>query len=238
MPLLKAQDIVFRVENIAILDHLSLTLASGKIHALIGPNGSGKSTFAAMVMGCEGFTPSFGSLVLDNRDITHLEIHQRARLGIAMAWQEPVRFEGLGVAEYLRLGHSRIDPAATLAMVGLNPNLYIHRQVDKSLSGGERKRIELASILGLKPRLAILDEPDSGIDMLSTGDIIKVVKRFQEYGAAVLLITHREEIALMADCASLMCNGRVLRTGKPAQVTAWYREKKILANTGEDYGSV
>ena len=234
MELLKLRDVVFRAGNKTILDRFSLTVAACEVHALIGTNGSGKSTLAAMIMGCEGYTPASGDILFDGRMLNDQKIHERARLGIAMAWQEPVRFEGLGITEYLTLRDNSLDPAALLTMVGLEPSLYLQRQVDRSLSGGERRRIELASVLGLKPRLAILDEPDSGIDMLSTGDIISVVKRFKDNGAAVLLITHQEEIARIADHASLMHKGRIICTGKPAPVTAWYRERKYLTCDGEE----
>lgn len=234
MDLLKLRNIGFSAGNKAILDRFSLTIEACEIHALVGTNGSGKSTLAAMIMGCEGYNPDSGEIIFDEKRLNDKKIHERARLGIAMAWQEPVRFEGLGVCEYLTLRDDNLDPAALLTAVGLEPSMYLQRQVDRSLSGGERRRIELAAVLGLKPRLAILDEPDSGIDMLSTGDIVGVVKRFKDNGAAVLLITHQEEIARIADRASLMHQGRIICTGKPVPVTAWYREKKYLASNGEE----
>mgnify|MGYP001810930140 CR=1 FL=1 len=234
MELLTLRDLFFCAGNKIILNRLSLTVAACEIHALIGTNGSGKSTLASMVMGCEGYTPASGDIILDGRSINDLKIHERARLGIAMAWQEPVRFEGIGITEYLTLGDSNLDPATLLTAVGLEPSLYLQRQVDRSLSGGERRRIELASVLGLKPRLAILDEPDSGIDMLSTGDIISVVKRFKDNGAAVLLITHQEEITHIADRASLMHKGQIISTGKSATIKAWYKERKYQAGNGEE----
>ncbi len=106
--------------------------------------------------------------------------------------------------------------------------------VDKSLSGGERKRIELASILALHPRLALLDEPDSGIDMLSTQDIINVINVFKTNGASVLLITHREEISLIADKASQMCRGKIVCSGNPEKVAEYYKSRKCLVCDGED----
>jgi Fe-S cluster assembly ATP-binding protein len=118
-------------------------------------------------------------------------------------------------------------------MVGLHPELYLHRMVDKSLSGGERKRIELASILALHPKLAILDEPDSGIDMLSTQDIINVINVFKKNGSSVLLITHREEISLIADTASQMCRGKIVCSGNPEKVAQYYKSRKCLVCDGE-----
>ena len=215
MTLLELKDITYEVKGKAILSGLSLSIASGEIHALLGTNGTGKSTLAYLIMGCEGYKPTSGEIVFEGKVINDLKIHERAKLGITMAWQEPVRFEGISVRDYLTLNNKDIDPAHYLEMVGLHPELYLHRMVDKSLSGGERKRIELASILALHPKLAILDEPDSGIDMLSTQDIVNVINAFKEHGSSVLLITHREEIVIIADKASQICNGKIVCSGNP-----------------------
>jgi ABC-type taurine transport system ATPase subunit len=130
------------------------------------------------------------------------------------------------VRDYLTLKMPAANPGDWLARVGLDPGRYLDRCVDKTLSGGERKRVELASVLALSPRLAILDEPDSGIDMLSTGDLIDVIAALKSGGAAVLLITHREEIARTADRASLLCQGRLVCTGSPEMVASRYRERR------------
>jgi Fe-S cluster assembly ATP-binding protein len=117
--------------------------------------------------------------------------------------------------------------------VGLEPSRYLDRMVDRSLSGGERKRIELASVLALRPKLAILDEPDSGIDMLSTDDIIRVLDHLRSGGSAVLLITHRDEIAAAADRASQICGGRIVSTGSPSEVAAGFKSRKCISCDGE-----
>jgi Fe-S cluster assembly ATP-binding protein len=174
-------------------------------------------------MGCEGYHPLSGEILFDGADISDLPLYKRARLGITMAWQEPVRFEGIAVRDYLALKNKDADAAAYLELVGLSPEIYLPRMVDKCLSGGERKRIELASVLALKPRLAMLDEPDSGIDMLSIQDVINVINAFRENGAAVLLITHREEIAGIADRASQLCYGKIICTGTPDRVAEHYK---------------
>ncbi|MDH4164108.1 MAG: ABC transporter ATP-binding protein [Nitrospirota bacterium] len=228
MSLLSIRDLVFRPAGAscaAILDHLDLAIEQGEVHALLGANGTGKSTLAYVIMGCEGYRPSEGELLYDGAALAGLKIHERARKGITMAWQEPVRFEGVTVADYLSLGTERGAADSALELVGMNPALYRDRMVDRSLSGGERKRIELASLLALKPRLAIMDEPDSGIDMLSTRDIINVISAFKERGSAVLLITHREEIALIADRASQLCNGRIICSGTPEGVAGHYKKR-------------
>jgi Fe-S cluster assembly ATP-binding protein len=233
MPLIEIKGLTFHASGKKILDDFSMTIESAEVHALLGTNGTGKSTLAYLVMGCEGYRPSSGEIVFDAKSINDLRIFERAKLGITMAWQEPVRFEGITVRDYLALKHKDTDPSQYLEMVGLHPELYLHRMVDKSLSGGERKRIELASILALNPKLAILDEPDSGIDMLSTQDIVNVINVFKENGSSVLLITHREEIVLIADRASQICNGRVVCSGDPEKVAEYYKARKCLVCDGE-----
>lgn len=238
MPLLEIRNLSFTVGTAKILDSLNLSVESAEVHALLGTNGTGKSTLAYCIAGCEGYRPTGGTILFSGRAIEREKIHERARRGITMAWQEPVRFEGISVAQYLTLKNREFDPAPWLEMVGLDPGRYLGRMVDRSLSGGERKRIELASILALSPRLAIFDEPDSGIDMLSTREIINVIQACKANGAAVLLITHREEIALIADSASQICGGRIVCTGSPAEVAAHYKSRQCqTCNPGEcDHG--
>jgi len=233
MSLLEIRGLTYEVGNKKILDAFSLTIDTSEVHALLGTNGTGKSTLAYLVMGCEGYRPTSGEVVFDGTVINDLKIHERAHLGITMTWQEPVRFEGISIKDYLTLRSKDNNPSRHIEMVGLHPELYLHRMVDKSLSGGERKRIELASILALNPRLAILDEPDSGIDMLSTKDIVNVINAFKENDSTVLLITHREEIVLIADRASQICNGRVVCSGNPGKVAEYYKSRKCLVCDGE-----
>ena len=183
-------------------------------------------------MGCEGYRPDSGEIIFNDKVVNDLKIHERAQIGITMAWQEPVRFEGISVRDYLSLKQKGTDSSRYLEMVGLSPELYLNRMVDKCLSGGERKRIELASVLELRPKLAILDEPDSGIDMLSTQDIINVINLFKQNGSSVLLITHREEIALIADRASQICRGKIVCSGSPRDVADYYKAKKCLVCDG------
>ena len=230
--MLEIKSLAYKAGGKNILEGLSLTVDPAEVHAVLGTNGTGKSTLAYLIMGCEGYRPSSGELVFDGKVINDLKIHERANLGITMAWQEPVRFEGIAVRDYLTLKSKDIDAALHLSMVGLHPELYLHRNVDKSLSGGERKRIELASVLALHPKLAILDEPDSGIDMLSTQDIVNVISAFKEHGSSVLLITHREEIVLIADRASQLCNGRIVCSGNPEKVAEYYKSRKCFVCDG------
>lgn len=233
MNILELREIVYSAAGREILAGLSFRIKVGEVHALLGTNGTGKSTLAHMIMGCQGYHPATGEISFNGFRINDLKIHERARLGISMAWQEPARFEGLLVRDYLTLGKTIEKPESALRLVGMEPSRYLGRMVDRSLSGGERKRIELASVLALQPKLAILDEPDSGIDMLSTDDIIRVLDRLRSGGSAVLLITHRDEIAEAADQASQICGGRIVCTGKPAQVAAVFKSRKCIFCDGE-----
>ena len=120
------------------------------------------------------------TVLFDGTDLLPLKMHERARLGLTLAWQEPARFEGVTVREYLSLGKPDCDPEPALRQVGLSPDRYLNRRVDKALSGGERHRIELASVLSMKPKLAILDEPSAGIDMLSINHIIDIIRALKD----------------------------------------------------------
>lgn len=233
MPILEIESLAYKAGDKSILEGLSLTVDPAEVHAVLGTNGTGKSTLAYLIMGCEGYRPSSGEIVFDGKVINDLKVHERASLGITMAWQEPVRFEGISVRDYLALKNRGTVPSQYLEMVGLSPELYLGRMVDKCLSGGERKRIELASVLALHPKLAILDEPDSGIDMLSTQDIVNVISAFKKNGSSVLLITHREEIVLIADRASQICNGRIVCSGNPEKVAEYYKSRKCFVCGGE-----
>ena len=178
-------------------------------------------------MGSEGYRPQKGKIRFLEKDIIDLSISQRARMGLTLAWQESARFEGLSTREYLSLGmgnekdNKRITRA--LELDALNADKFLERAVDKTLSGGERKRIELASVIAMRPRLAILDEPDSGIDMLSLNDILNVIKSMRREGSTVLLITHREEMASVSDRVSLMCDGMIVKTGKPKEEMDYFK---------------
>lgn len=221
-------DVGLSVGGKPILHDLNLHVLPGEIHAILGMNGTGKSTLASVIMGLSGFAPTSGKVIFQGEDITALAISGRAKRGITLAWQEPARFEGLSVKEYLGLGKRGSSavgppPAECLVMVGLPPDRYLQRIVDSTLSGGERKRVELASVLSMGPRLSILDEPDSGIDALSLNRILDAVRILAKNGASVLLITHQNEIAASADRASSLCGGTILRTGEPLAIGSFFR---------------
>jgi Fe-S cluster assembly ATP-binding protein len=226
--MLQLKGIGLNLNGRQILHDLNLETRSGEIHSILGANGTGKSTLASVILGLSGYREIEGEIALDGKDITQCSISERARLGITMAWQEPARFEGLSVAEYLSIGQryakdDSISPRECLLKVGLAPASYLTREVDNTLSGGERKRIELASVLAMRPKLAILDEPDSGIDTLSIDNIVDVIRTFSRSGTTVLLITHHEEVAEIADRASSLCGGTILKTGDPIAVARFFR---------------
>lgn len=225
--LLEIKNLTFEKDSKVILGGVNLSIQPGEIHSILGMNGTGKTTLACMIMGLGGYRPSYGSIYFDGIDITNFSVHERARMGITMAWQEPARFEGLTIREYLSIGLQKgkddLNPEECLRRVGLDPGRYLARNVDITLSGGERKRVELASVLAMKPRLAILDEPDSGIDSLSIDYIKDVIRTFVTHGASVLLITHQDEVAAMADRTTALCAGKILKTGTPEEVTRFFR---------------
>ena len=209
--LLKVENLTLRRSGLEILRKVNLTVKRGEIHVLLGLNGSGKTSMALTLMGTSGYRPEAGRILFEGKDITRASITERAKMGITIAWQEPARFEGLPVADYLALGmkkpsRERIEEA--LKLVALSPAAYLGRPVSTDLSGGERKRIELAAVYTMQPKLALLDEPDSGIDVLCLADIVRLVRRMSDEGTAVLLITHRDELVAVADTGSLICSAR------------------------------
>ncbi|MEO2065474.1 MAG: ABC transporter ATP-binding protein [Desulfurobacteriaceae bacterium] len=220
-PLLTVNNVKLTIENKPILKGVNLVVRKGEIHAILGPNGAGKSTLASLIMGINDLKePTEGEIIFKGKILNGLEIYERARLGLTLAWQDPARFEGITVEEYLKISgknNPELDVVECLELVGLDCS-YLSRFVDETLSGGERKRVELASILAMRPELAILDEPDSGIDFVSMEDIANMIKTMKERGTTVLMITHREEIAEVADRATLMCDGKVVQTGSPKEV--------------------
>lgn len=211
-----------------ILHDLSLEVRAAEIHSILGANGTGKSTLAAVLMGLSGYRPTGGRILFQDEEISDLPISERARRGITLAWQEPARFEGLTTAEYLGIsrraaGDGFLSPKECLEKVGVSPEKYLRRAVDATLSGGERRRVELASVLAMKPKLVILDEPDSGIDALSISNIVDVIRTFARNGTAVLLITHHEDVAAIADRSSSLCGGTILKTGDPSGIARFFR---------------
>ena len=232
-PRLAVRGLSLSLEGRQLLDGVDLSLAEGEIHALIGSNGAGKSSLAYALIGSEGYRPQSGEIVFQGQSLLDLTMHERARLGMTLAWQEPARIEGLTVRDYLLLGNRAADPAACLERVALDPTTYLTRRIDTTLSGGERRRIELAAVLAMLPSLVILDEPTAGIDLLSLQDVTEVIRGMAEQGCTVLLITHEERVAAMAHSASQLCGGRIVCRGGVEHVVANYTGRACLRCDGE-----
>ncbi len=182
-------------------------------------------------MGLSGYRHYSGSILLDQEPIDDLSIRERASRGVTMAWQEPARFEGISVRSFVTLNtpEEKREEAAreALAAVGFDPDAYLDRRVDKTLSGGERKRIELASILTMHPRLVLMDEPDSGIDIEALQRIFEVVEMLKSKGVTVLLITHSGAVLERADHAFLLCCGRVVEKGAVNKIEHFFNDRCI-----------
>ncbi|ADL13514.1 ABC transporter ATP-binding protein [Acetohalobium arabaticum] len=229
--LLQIKDLDLILDDTVILKDLSLTVNAGQVYALIGPNGCGKSSLAYTLMGLDGYSPSNGEVLFKGEDITDLATQERAQKGITLAWQQPARFEGVKVRKFLALGLESQGREVTeqqlrwaLNEVAINPDRYLDREVDDTLSGGERKRIELASILLMDPDLVILDEPDSGVDVIALNNISQVINSFRAQGTGVVLITHSDEMLDLADTAALVCGGNIVRRGQPQQIAAYFKD--------------
>lgn len=216
-----------------IVNNISLGVKERSIHAIIGPNGSGKSTLAYTIMGLKTYRPSEGKIHFDGIDITDMPITERAKLGITLAWQEPARIEGLSISKYISLGIKNKKNAEALIkealeVVNLEPELYLQRDIDESLSGGERKRVELAAVIAMRPRLIILDEPDSGLDVIVTEDFLNIFNKIKKLDMTILLITHREDIGMVADYGTLLWRGEAVMTDEFPKVMVRYCAKAGL----------
>lgn len=233
MAMLDIKNLSLSVDGHQILDNLSLELWEGYVHAIVGPNGAGKSTLSCTIMGLDGYRDVEGEIHFDEQPLLDKSIDQRAQLGITMAWQEPARFEGLTVRNFIMASSKdKSDEvvANVLEKVGLNPLRYMSRAVDKTLSGGERKKVELASILAMQPRLVMLDEPDSGIDVESLQRIKDAITILKEAGATILLVTHSMEVLSWAEHAFLMCHGKILDKGGVDKISQYFKGKCIPCN--------
>ncbi|MCD6502582.1 ABC transporter ATP-binding protein [bacterium] len=230
MGILQIKDLTLSLGGKNVLDGLNIDLEEGHIHALVGPNGTGKSTTAYAIMGLDGYRHFEGDILFDGKSIKNLSIDERARLGITLAWQEPARYEGLKIRSFIKASakdKSEASIRSALEKVDIDPEKYLERSLDKTLSGGERKKIELASILAMQPRLVVLDEPDSGIDVASLQKIFEALKYFKDNGATVVLITHSLEVLKHAEHAFLLCNGSIFDEGNADSMSRYFKNKCI-----------
>lgn len=219
--LLELKNICFERENRKILDDINLTIDTGKFIAITGPNGSGKSTLVKIIMGIE--KPDSGQVILDGKDITTLSIDQRANLGISFAFQQPVKFKGITVYDLLKIATkkemTKIEACEVLYKVGLCAKEYVDREVNASLSGGELKRIEIATVALRNAKLTIFDEPEAGIDLWSFSNLIDVFEKMGELiQGTTLIISHQEKILNIADEVILMKGGRIEEIGESKEI--------------------
>lgn len=228
--LLELKNICFERDNKKILDNINLELEIGKFVAITGPNGSGKSTLVKIIMGIE--KPDSGKVILDGKDITKLSIDERANLGISFAFQQPVKFKGITVYDLLKIAArkekmTKIEACEVLSKVGLCAKEYVDREVNSSLSGGELKRIEIATVALRGAKLTIFDEPEAGIDLWSFSNLIDVFEKMGELiKGTTLIISHQERILNIADEVVLMKAGKIQEIGESKEIL-----KKTFAKT-------
>ena len=205
-----------------IIRDLNTKIEDGKFVVITGPNGGGKSTLARLIMGIE--KPTEGQILFDGEDITGLNVTERAKKGISFAFQQPVRFKGIRVKDLLRLAAGKnlsISAACEyLSEVGLCARDYIDREVNASLSGGELKRIEIATMLARHTRLSVFDEPEAGIDLWSFQNLIRIFEKMRHeiQNSSILIISHQERILNIADEILLLSGGNIKDRGTPAEM--------------------
>ncbi len=238
--MLEIEDLCCRADTeagpVEILKDISLTVEDGSFTAVTGPNGGGKSTLAKTIMGL--MPASSGRIIWDGTDITHMDVTERARLGISYGFQTPPRFKGLRVLDLLEIASgnenlSREDCCNYLTRVGLCAGDYIDREVDSSLSGGEVKRIEIATILARSSGLMIFDEPEAGIDLWSFAKLTDTFRLLHERRKCTLIIiSHQERILSMADEIVMVTDGEITRKGPRDEI---FPEILANASAGCDY---
>ena len=220
--MIELQKLSFEVEEDGvtkdIIKDLDLTIKSGIFTVITGPNGGGKSTLAKLIAGIR--KPTSGRIIFDGTDITDMSITDRAKLGIGFAFQAPVKFKGIRVIDLLRIAAGKDlkvnDACSYLAEVGLCARDYINREVNGSLSGGELKRIEIATVIARGSKAAIFDEPEAGIDIWSFQNLTKIFERMRtdRNAESVVVISHQERILRIADEIIVLADGKVAKQGR------------------------
>lgn len=222
--MLELKNIVFEVEEDgvkkSILNNVNLKI-DDRFVALTGPNGGGKSTLAKIIAGI--LIPTSGQILLDGEDITNLSVTDRAKKGISFAFQQPVRFKGITVKDLISIAKGKnisvSEACGYLSEVGLCAKDYINREVNASLSGGELKRIEIATVMARGTSLSVFDEPEAGIDLWSFNNLIKVFEKMHEkIGGSIIIISHQEKILNIADRVVVISDGTVLKSGSKDEI--------------------
>ncbi len=223
--MLELKNLSFSVEDsnkkLDIINNIDLTIPDGRFVVITGPNGGGKSTLARLIMGLE--RPSSGRIIYNGTDITDMDVTERAKLGIGYAFQQPPRFKGLTVSKMLSLASGKElkekESCEYLSRVGLCSAEYVKRELDSSLSGGEMKRIEIATLMARKPELAIFDEPEAGIDLWSFAMLVETFKKMQkESKGTTIIISHQERIMSLADEMIVVADGKVKSRGDKSEM--------------------
>ena len=244
--MLEVKNLTFQVQENgverSIVENISFDVADGEMLVITGPNGGGKSTLAKGLMGIE--KASAGQIILDGEDISNYDINHRADAGIGYAFQQPPRFKGMTVMKLLSLSAGkelkREECCKLLSTVGLCANEYIEREVDGTLSGGEMKRLEIATVLAKAHKVSIFDEPEAGIDLWSFSMLIKRFEEIhQEKKECLILISHQERIIRMADKIMVIEDGKVKQFGKSEDVlpSLFQQEKCQKCVTGMEGGA-
>ena len=219
--MLELRNVSFLVDDAGkdkeIIRNVSLTVPERKLIVITGPNGGGKSTLAKLIAGIE--KPTGGRIFFGGEDITDRNVTERARMGISFAFQQPVRFKGIRVLDLIRIAAGKqlsiADACKYLSSVGLCARDYVDREVNASLSGGELKRIEIATVLARHAKLSVFDEPEAGIDLWSFRNLIEVFQKMREdiQDSSILIISHQERILSIADEIVVLRDGRVEKQG-------------------------
>lgn len=215
--MLELKNICFERDNKKILKNINLKLENDKFYVITGPNGSGKSTLAKIIMGIN--KQDSGQVILDGKDISNLPINERANIGIGFAFQQPVKFKGITVYDLIKLSAgkdiTKKEACDILSKVGLCAKEYVDREINSSLSGGELKRIEIATVAVRNSKLTIFDEPEAGIDLWSFNNLIKIFEDMREKTkGTTLIISHQERILDIADKVILLNNGEIEKIGE------------------------
>ncbi len=224
--MLELKNVSFKVSDSSdekeIIQDMNLTVEDGKFVVITGPNGGGKSTLAKLIEGIE--KPTSGKIYFDGVDITDLSITERAKMGISFAFQQPVRFKGIEVFDLIRLAAGKeltvADACEYLSEVGLCARDYIKREVNASLSGGELKRIEIATVLARGTKLSIFDEPEAGIDLWSFQNLIEIFEQMQKKNQdrSIFIISHQERILNIADEIIVIADGKITQQGSKNEI--------------------
>ena len=219
--MLELIDIEYKIKNKVILNKINLTIDKNKVLVITGHNGSGKSTLLKIIMGI--IKPTSGKILLDGQDITKLKINERADLGLTFTFQTPVTFKGITVFDLLLMANKKyptyVDMKEALGGVGLCARDYIDREVDSSLSGGELKRIELATALIKKGNFLMLDEPEAGIDLWSFDSLVTTIKNIKSKNKlGMIIVSHQQKILDIADDILVLENGNIKMHDKKRKV--------------------